>query len=162
MKIQGLAVALIILICAGCTRISLKRLDQDIPSVVLEKYNLSTTEYADAGNCFFLPFLSGSEHVAKTEKGFQAYQHRNLGLLLADTAKYADFDKQGQLVKYGYSGSYFTPLIYKKWCGKIRIDDEFKEEYTKKFLLGSFGSQMMTTGERVLIVLWIPCPIPIN
>ena len=160
MKIQGLAVILIILICAGCTRISLKRLDQDIPSVLLEKYKLSTTEYADAGNCFLFPLLVGSERVAKTEKGFQAYQHRNFGLLLADTTKYADYDKQGQLIRFGCSGSYLTPLIYNTWCGKIRVHDEFKEEYTKKLLLGCLGTQMKTSGERLLIVLWIPCPIP--
>jgi hypothetical protein len=160
MKIRGLAVVLIILICAGCTRISLKRLDQDIPSVLLEKYKSSTDEYADAGTCFLFPLLSGSERVAKTESGFQAYQHRNLGILLADTTKYADFDKQGQLVRYGYTGSLLTPLIYNKQCEKIRVYNGFREEYTKKLLLGCLGTQMTITGERILIVLWIPCPIP--
>jgi len=162
MKIPGLAVVLIVLICAGCTRISLKRLDQDIPSVLVEKYKVSTDEYADAGNCYLFPLLSGSERVARTENGFQAYQHRNLGLLLADTTKYADFDKQGQLVRYGYSGSLLTPLIYNKQCEKIRFSNGFREEYTKKLLLGCLGTQMKISGERILIVLWIPCPIPTN
>jgi len=161
MKTQGLAVLLIIFVCAGCTRISLKRLDQDIPSVMVEKYRRSTDEYADAGNCFLFPLWWGSERVARTERGFQAYQHRNFGLLLADTTKSADYDKQGQLIRYGYAGSYFTPLIYKKRCEKIRVADGFKEEYTKKFLLGSFGTSVTATGERMLTVLWVPCPIPI-
>lgn len=160
MRTSGLALILIIFICAGCTRISLKRLDQDIPSVLLEKYRISTTEYADAGSCFLFPLLWGSERVARTERGFQAYQHRNLGLLLADTTKYADYDKRGELIRYGYAGSYFTPLIYKKRGEQIRLADGVAEEYTKKFLLGCFGSQMTATGDRVLIVLWVPCTIP--
>ncbi len=161
MKTQRIAVLLIILICTGCTRISLKRLDQDIPSVLLEKYSATTTEYADAGNCFLFPVLWGSERVAKTERGYQAYQHRNLGLLLADTTKYADFDKRGQLVRYGSSGSLFTPLIYNKSSEKIKFPDGFREEYTKKLLLGCLGTQMKITGGRILIVLWIPCPVPV-
>ena len=128
--------------------------------MLLEKYKASTDEYADAGTCFLFPFLWGNERVAKTERGFQAYQHRNLGLLLADRTKYADFDKQGQLIRYGCSGSLLTPLIYNKQSEKIRIYNGFREEYTKKLLLGCLGTQMTITGERILIVLWIPCPIP--
>jgi hypothetical protein len=160
MKIQGLAVVLIILICAGCTRISLKRLDQDIPSVLVEKYKSSTDEYADKGTCFLFPLLSGSERVAKTEQGFQAYQRRNIGLILGDTTKYADFNKQGQLTRYGYSGSLLTPLIYSKQCEKIRTHNGFREAYSKKLVIGCLGTEMTITGKRILIVLWIPCPIP--
>ena len=160
MKIQGLAVALMFLVCTGCaTRVALKNFDQDIPNVLVEKYSVSTNEYADAGCFFLVPLFVGNEHVATTGSGFQAYQYRNLGILLINTTKYADFDKQGQLFMYSYSGSFLTPMIYSKRCEKIRIKTGFQEEYTKKFLLGCFGSQMTITGERILTVLWVPCPL---
>ena len=160
MKIQGLAVALMFLVCTGCaTRVALKNFDQDIPNVLVEKYSVSTNEYADAGFFFLMPLFVGNEHVATTGSGFQAYQYRNLGILLINTTKYADFDKQGLLFMYSYSGSFLTPMIYSKRCEKIRIKTGFQEEYTKKFLLGCFGSQMTITGERILTVLWVPCPM---
>jgi hypothetical protein len=159
--LMTLAAALTLLIGAGCTQISLKRLDQDIPSALVEKYNSTENEYVDTGTRYFpIPFLSGKEHVAKTDRGFQAYQHKNYALLLADTTKQADFDRQGQLLRYAATGSFLTPIIYSERSEKIRIRNEIREDASKKILLGCLGTQTTMRGDWILTVLWVPCPIP--
>ncbi|MBM3182372.1 MAG: hypothetical protein FJZ86_18805 [Chloroflexi bacterium] len=159
MKNLGLTAALLILLCTGCTRIDLKRLDQDMPIALAQKYNQSTSYYADSGNCYLIPLLYGSERVSKTGNGFQAFHRKNVALVLADTTKFADFTPQGEVIKYGQYGSYFTPLIYKTYSKKTKFSGVVYEEYSKKFLLGCFGTQQAANGFLTLYVLWVPCPL---
>ena len=163
MKIQWLMAALLMMAGTGCTHISLKRLDQDIPTELVKTYNSNTNEYVDTGVRYFpIPYLSGNEYVAKTARGFQAYQHRNYGLLLVDTKKEASFDPNGQLLQYNAAGSFLTRMIYSEKNEKKRIGGELKEGSSKKILLGCLGTETTVNDNVFLIVLWVPCPVIVN
>ena len=67
--------SVVIVICLGClgcshSEITLKDIDQDIPSALVETYNTKTTPYVDEGEtCCLLLLLTSSGHVAQTHEG---------------------------------------------------------------------------------------------
>ena len=152
-----------VMLGAGCAshRMTLKRIDQDMPSALVEKYNGNAAPYVDEGKAWCLPLLlSYEEHVAKTDQGFNAYQGGSLGLglLLSETA-YADFDAKGTLVKKEKASSLLTGLLLSTHGAQAKEDDTIKKADAWSILWGAIGFSEHADGAKRLSLLWIPIPI---
>jgi len=140
---------------------TLKRIDQDIPSALVEKYNSNKAAYADEGKTACLPLLIfGNEHLAKTAAGFQAYKDGSMGIgLIIHSVEKADFDPKGRLLKHESKGSLLTGLLLSEKTGKAMKNDVVLKSYARSTLWGALGYSSEMDGAKKLSVLWIPIPL---
>ncbi|MDF7798368.1 hypothetical protein P4C99_02775 [Pontiellaceae bacterium B1224] len=159
MKPLQLIISLVVLTLVGCssTNMSLKRIDQDIPEALVKKYNSDKNPYVDEGEYICLPLLLFADsHVAQTSSGFQAYSSGDLGLIILGGTKKSYFDDEGKLLKYHSSKTFLTSLINHESYTKLKTENGFETSYRNKFLLGAFGTNKKMSGEKELLILWIP------
>ena len=157
--VLGLLVGLVSVFGTGCSTMSLKYLDQDLPENFLSPGPAGpTAQIVDAGT-FWIPFVYGVRgRVYKVQPAYSAFRTTGLGPLgiLMRTKLEARYSDIGQMYQYGRSSSLIFGFLFRARKGQHYTNLGWRASNGWSILLGAFGFTRHYDGRGVFRFAFIP------